>query len=76
MRGNMKAERARLGLSAKEVAQRIGVHPNSLLRWESGEAEPVLDNLEKLSALYGCTVEYLLGQTSKRNGRVVARLLS
>lgn len=47
---------------------------NSLLRWESGETEPVLDNLEKLSKLYGCSVEYLLGQTCERNGKVVAKI--
>ena len=74
MRGNMKAERARLGMTADEVAQKIDVHMNSLLRWESGDTEPVLDNLEKLSKLYGCSVEYLLGQTSERNGKVVAKL--
>ena len=72
MRGNMKAERARLGLSAEEAAAKIGVHYNSLLRWESGETEPVLENLEKMSQLYGCSVEYLLGQTNRRNGHVVA----
>ena len=71
MRGNMKAERARLGLSAKTVALRIGVSENALLRWESGEAEPMAGNLVKLSHLYGCSPEYLLGYTNERNAKKV-----
>lgn len=73
MRGNMKAERARLGLSAEEAAEKIGVHPNSLRRWESGEAEPVIENLERMAGFYGCSVEYLLEQTDKRDGRAIAK---
>lgn len=72
MRKNMKAERARAGLSAGEVAQRIGVHQNAVLRWESGEAEPLSSNLMKLASLYGCSIEYLLDQTDDRTARVVS----
>lgn len=74
MRGNMKAERARRGMTAKEVARQIGVHSNSVLSWESGESEPVADNLQKLARLYGCSIEYLLDQTNDRNGRSVSAL--
>lgn len=72
MRGNMKAERARSGMTAEEVAKKIGVHPNAVLRWEAGEAEPMASNLVKLSTLYGCSAEYLLGYTDVRNGKAVA----
>ena len=72
MRGNMKAERARSGLSIEEVAHRIGVNRNSVFRWESGEVEPTAANLEKLVELYGCTVEYLLEQTTDRTAKAVA----
>ncbi len=72
MRRNMKAERARAGMSASEVAKRIGVHQNALLRWENDEAEPLSSNLMKLASLYGCSIEYLLDQTSDRTARVVS----
>ena len=36
MRGNMRAERVRRGLTATDVAKVVGVHPNALLRWEKG----------------------------------------
>ena len=69
MRANMKAERARKGLSAKEVANRIGVHENAVLRWESGDAEPLGNNLVKLANLYSCSPDYLLGISDERGSK-------
>lgn len=74
MRGNMKAERIRRGMSAVEVAEKIGVHVNALLRWENGTTEPMGENLIRLSKLYDVSPEYLLEQTTKPNGKVVARV--
>lgn len=70
MRKNMKVERARLGLSAEKVAQRIGVHVNSVRAWEKGDTDPNGHNLVALSALYGCSPEYLLDLTDERKGNV------
>lgn len=66
VKANMKAERALSGLTAKEVAQQIGVHENALLRWENGEAEPLGVNLINLARFYGCSPDYLLGLTDER----------
>lgn len=66
---NMRAERIKHGLSIRQVADIVGMHPNSLMRWESGEADPLAINLVKLSKLYGCSPEYLLGMTEDRDGR-------
>lgn len=74
MRGNMKAERVRRGMSAAEVADKIGVHVNALLRWENGTTEPMGENLIRLSKLYDVSPEYLLEQTTNPNGKVVARV--
>lgn len=70
----MKAERIRRGMSAVEVADKIGVHVNALLRWENGTTEPMGENLIRLSKLYDVSPEYLLEQTTKPNGKVVARV--
>lgn len=72
MRGHMKSERAKLGMSAKEVASSIGVHENALLRWEEGTAEPLGGNLISLAKFYGVSPEYLLEQTSSPHAKVVA----
>lgn len=68
-RGNMRAERARAGLSVEEAANAAGVHQNTLIRWEQGQTDPLAINLINLAKLYGCTPEYLLGMTDDRNGR-------
>lgn len=73
MRGNMKAERVRRGLSIQQVAEMVGVHVNAVSRWENGEAEPLWSNLIKMSRLYGCSPEYLMEQTSDRDGEAVAK---
>ena len=72
MRRNMKAERARMGMTTQQVAEALDVHPNAISRWENGDSEPKVSNLLALCALYGCTPEYLLDMTEDRNGRVVA----
>ena len=68
MRKNMRAERARSGLSADKVARKIGVHVNSVRAWERGDADPSGHNLVALSALYGCSPEYLLDLSDDRRG--------
>lgn len=73
MRGNMKAERVRNGLTVHQVSVELGVHENAVSRWESGEAEPMGSNLVKLSRLYKCSPEYLMEQTSDRDGEAVAK---
>lgn len=66
MRDNMRAERIRLNMTASEVANKIGVHENAVLRWESGDNDPLGTNLIKLANLYDCSPDYLLGLTDER----------
>lgn len=72
MRMNMRAERARCGLTVKQVAETIGVHPNAVSRWEAGDSEPTSSNLVALCKLYNCSPEYLLGMVDDRHGVAVA----
>ena len=72
MRKNMRAERARSGLTVRQVAESVGVHPNAVSRWESGDAEPTSSNLVALCRLYDCSPEYLLDMVSERHGKAVA----
>lgn len=73
MRANMKAERARNGLRAEDVAHKIGVSTGTLFAWENGKKEPKSSNLMRLASLYGCAPEYLLGVTDEHTGRAIAR---
>lgn len=72
MRKNMKAERARVGLTTKEVAQLVGVSINQISRWELGLQEPSATHLLDLARLYKCSPEYLMEITDELNEQIVA----
>jgi len=66
MKTNMKVERVRSGLTAKQVAGAVGVTENVIYAWERGEYEPRAANIVALAHLYGCSPDYLLGLTNDR----------
>ena len=70
MKSNIRAERARLGLSAADVANAIGVHVNMIYRYESGVSKPSGDVLVRLAAFFECSPDYLLGLCEERHGRI------
>ena len=64
----MKAERARKGMTASEVAEIIGVHVNALLRWENDEAEPMAGKSAPVAKPHACPPEYLLESDERKAG--------
>ena len=56
----LKAYRLGSGLSADELAQRLGISRTALYRFEQGELTKI-DTLEKLADLHGVSVPTLLG---------------
>jgi transcriptional regulator with XRE-family HTH domain/ribosomal protein L40E len=53
-------ERKRLGLSQSDLAQKIMVSTKAVSKWETGEAQPTLDNVARLAEVFGVTTDYLL----------------
>lgn len=49
------------GLSAKELAVKLGVDTTTLSNWESGRRQLTLERLIQLSGILGVSVTYLLG---------------
>lgn len=47
-------------LTQEELAEKIDVSRQTISKWERGEASPDTENLLKLSALYGMTIDELL----------------
>lgn len=64
----IKSERERAGLSVEHVSDTLGVHQNTVRGWERGEYEPTSKNIVQLTALYGCSADYLLGLSEERKG--------
>lgn len=53
-------QRKQKGLSQVQLAETIHVTRQAVSRWEVGDAVPSIDNLKRLSELYGLPMEYFL----------------
>lgn len=47
-------------LTQREVAEALGVSPATYSRYETGEREPSIDTLVRLSSIYGVSVDFLV----------------
>jgi transcriptional regulator with XRE-family HTH domain len=56
----IKAARVAAGLSQRELADRLGVDPQVISRWERGTARPGRDRLAVLAEFLACRIEALL----------------
>lgn len=56
---NVKAEMARSGLTAYELAEKVGVTPTTMSLWLNDKAEPTIRNAIKVAEVLGRDVEYL-----------------
>lgn len=66
---NIASERKRIGITQKELADRIGVSKSSVARWEQGLLAPFGDYLVAMHEIFDCSTDYLLGITAERNHR-------
>lgn len=60
---NLKIARERKGLSQKEVADRIGVAKSTYSLYESGNREPNVQTIKKISDALNVSADDLLGLT-------------
>ena len=55
----LKALRARVNLSRREVAEKLGIHQQSLYNWEKNSEKLPLEIAKKLSELYQYPIKYI-----------------
>jgi DNA-binding XRE family transcriptional regulator len=58
-----RLQRAKLGLSAMDVAMQLGVHLNTLMAWETGRATPRAERWADIASLFGVPLEEVGRQT-------------
>jgi len=58
--GLARAARRRLGLTAQQVADRLGVTHWAIYKWEQGAAQPPAEIAARLAVLYGLADNPLL----------------
>lgn len=59
----MKARREELGLTQKELAEKVGVPYQRIQDHEYGTSEPKADRLGRMAEALDCSADYLLGLT-------------
>lgn len=63
---NITSERIRMGISQKELADKLGVSLTTVSRWEQGRSFPSSADLISMRNVFGCSVDYLLALTDER----------
>ena len=59
----IKTLREKQGQSQEELAHLVGMHPNTIARWERGELSPRGTSLSKVARALNTTSTFLLGDT-------------
>ena len=62
----IKIRRNELGMTQKDLAERVGVTEATVSRWESGESDPSLSFGILLADYFNVSVDYLVGQTDTK----------
>lgn len=63
----IKKQRAIHGLSQEELANKMFVSRQTISSWENGRTQPDIEALQKLSAVFGISVEDLIYGTTQRD---------
>ena len=57
---NISVELIRREMTQKQLANQIGIHPESLSRYCTGKREPRISWVYKIAKALGCTIDSLL----------------
>ena len=63
---NLRKLRKEAGISQSKLSEKLNVTPQSVQKWESGESNPDIENLIKLSVFFNVSADRLLFDSSKR----------
>lgn len=72
---NIKKRRKELGLAQSMMAMQLGVGQTTVSGWETGRSTPSLKKPQKIAALLGCSVSYLVQKDESREKREIIRRL-
>ena len=68
----LRNHRKKLGMTQEEVAEKVGVSPQAISKWESGDCLPDCYNLKAISDIYKISVDVLLETESNGDIDTVA----
>ena len=59
----IKELRQSLNLTQKELAEKIGFNQTAIGKYERDDLEPNLETLKKLSIIFECSIDYIIGHS-------------
>lgn len=59
---NLKKLRLELGISQKELAEKLGVSPTNIYNYETGRTQPSVEWIIKLADFFEVSTDFLLGR--------------
>lgn len=63
LKDRLKEIRQTRKLTQQQVADYLSVDRTTYTQYEMGKRMPSIETIKKLSRIYGCTTDYMLGQT-------------
>lgn len=64
---NLKKIRQERSMTQEELAKKINTSRSNIANYENDKNMPSIDILNKLSEIFDCTIDYLLGKSDIRN---------
>lgn len=62
--GRLKSARNKKKLTQEDVAVKLGIDDTTISKYENDKSEPDNQTLKRLSDLYECSIDYLMGKTN------------
>ena len=72
----LKELRTENEMTQKHLAFNLGLSANSVCEWEKGRCEPGIEQLRRLSHIFDCSVDYLIGNSDDFGNITVSPTLS
>lgn len=63
----IKLLREEKNLTQQDLADKLGGAKSTIAMYESGSRKPSLDVLNKLSEIFECSIDYIIGKSDTRN---------
>lgn len=60
------ALREKAGMTKTQLADRLGVDPTTVGKWESGPNRPKADEILRLAEMFGCSIDELFDREASR----------
>lgn len=66
MENKIRIERVIKKMSQEDLAKQLEVHPNTVAKWERDMTHCPLDKALRLTEIFDCSLDYLIGRSETR----------